>query len=250
MDYFDIPAYIQETVHSSLREQGKDDNTNLDSFDLLLENDESGQGSCHDFIETLQDLNESDLCAKFGLDIIKLRSHFENLVPKVLSILNFFQTGHSDVLPKNLNSATILNNNGLADKIEQPNNMDISTMLKILIMLHEKFDSSLLFSKNKLIKFQYFLDWLGLIKINFDSNDLQILITEQISLEPFTTIRIKFHLKCYVRQMIILKILKNWKGLAVIHQISWALILIIPKLFYTITGTCLSFWNPIQGLEI
>jgi hypothetical protein len=109
-------------------------------------------------------------------------------------------------LPENLNPATILNNNGLEGKIDQPNNLDISTILRILVMLHEKFDSSLLFSKNKLVKFQYFFDGLGLIKINFDSNDLQILITEQIKVEAFTTIRIKFHLKCYVRQMIILKI--------------------------------------------
>jgi hypothetical protein len=58
-------------------------------------------------------------------------------------------------------------------------------------------------------KFQYFFYGLGLIKINFDSNDLQILITEQISLKAFTTIRIKFHLNCYVRHMIIFEELEG-----------------------------------------
>ena len=128
--------------------------------------------------------------------------------------MNFFQTGQSDILPENLNPATILNNTGLEGNLDHPNNLDIATILRILVMLHEKFDSSLLFSNNKLVKFQYFFDGLGLLKINFDSNDLQILITDQIKVEAFTTIRIKFHLKCYVKQMIIFENSENLEGIS------------------------------------
>ena len=148
MDLLNIPDFIQKTVQYSLYEQGKDNQTNVNSYNLLLEQEGvDGQGSCYEFIEGLKHLNETELCAKFGLDPVKLRSQFENLVLKILSILKNFQSGNSDVLPQNINPATILSDNRLADKLEQPSNLDISTTLKILFMLQEKFQSSLLFSK-------------------------------------------------------------------------------------------------------
>ena len=139
--------------------------------------------------------------------------HFQNLVPKILYILNFFQTGQSNILPENLNPSTILNNTGLEGDLKHPSNLDLATILRILVMLHEKFSSSLLFSSSYLLeKFQYYFDGLGLLKINFDSNDLQILTTDKIQIEAFTTIRIKFNLKCFVKQMIIFENSENLEG--------------------------------------
>jgi hypothetical protein len=69
-------------------------------------------------------------------------------------------------------------------------------------------------------------------------------------LEPFTTIRIKFHLKCYVRHMIIFENSEELEGIScdTSNQLG-------P--FYNYSEIILHnyrnvpvLWNPIQGLEI
>ena len=142
MDFLDIPSYIQQKVQASLEEQGKDDSENLNAYHLLLEKGEVGQESCEDYIRSLQDLPELELCKKIGVDIEKLEMHFQNLVPKILYILNVFQTGQSEILPENLNPSTILNNTGLEGDLKHPSNLDLATILRILVMLHNKFSSS------------------------------------------------------------------------------------------------------------
>ena len=51
-----------------------------------------------------------------------------------------------------------------------------------------------------------------MLKINFESNDLQILTTDKIEIEAFTTIIIKFNLKCFLKHRIIFENIENLEG--------------------------------------
>ena len=74
MDLLKILDFIQKTVQESLYEPGKDNQINVNSYNLLLEQEGvNGQGSCYEFIAGLKHLNKTELCAKIWIGSSKIK---------------------------------------------------------------------------------------------------------------------------------------------------------------------------------
>ena len=152
MDLLNIPDYIRKTIDKCLKEQNKDDSYQIKSHSLLLEQQASdGQGSCYNIVSDDKDLTEEQLCFKYGLDPEQLRSQFKDLVPNVLNILHFFQTGFTNVLKENLNPAKLLGDDSLGETFNDHDTWELSKILKMLTILHHNFSSSILFSNISLL---------------------------------------------------------------------------------------------------
>ena len=65
----------------------------------------------------------------------------------------------------------------------------------MLVIIHERFKDTLLFSKQGLTRIPYIFDSQNFINFNFDeSNNFQIITAKEIEIEAFTSCRIKFQL--------------------------------------------------------
>ena len=92
--------------------------------------------------------------------------------------------------------------------------LDIATILKMLIIIHDRFKTTLLFSKQGLTRIPYYFNGKGFLNCNFDDSYAFQLITKQdINLEAFTSCRIKFQFSLYLKQMLIFEPTENIQGL-------------------------------------
>ena len=103
MSYFNLPDAVQKVIRESLQEMGKNENEHkVDSYALLLEQ-----------AEGLKDLNEAELCGKFGLDPETLQKEFSHLFSNILHVFKFLKTGNVEALyqdSEKLNPVEILDN--------------------------------------------------------------------------------------------------------------------------------------------
>ena len=89
MAFLNLPDAVQKVVREILQERGKNENTEVDSHSLLLEQSDVCTESCDNFLnsEGLTNLSETELCMKFGLNPETLQKEFSHLFK---SILQFF----------------------------------------------------------------------------------------------------------------------------------------------------------------
>ena len=120
----------------------------IDSYSLLLEQAETGTGSCDDVLnsESLKDLSEVELCAKFGLNPDILQKEFSQLFESILQVFRFLKTGDVETYQdsEKLSPAEIFDDGSLSRDITQT--LDLATILRMLILIHDKFKTTLLFS--------------------------------------------------------------------------------------------------------
>ena len=118
-------------------------------------------------------------------------------------MFNFLRTGKQ--LPEHLGDfqsiAESLGNTGLEKDVDGSGNLSLSSIPKMLMIIYEKLQDGLLFSKNDLVNIPYMFD---LININFENADgFQILTNKDITIQPFTSDRVKFSFACHINQMLV-----------------------------------------------
>ena len=183
-------------------------------FCFALEQAETGAESCNDFLnsEGLKDLNEAELCVEFGLDPETLRKEFSHLFSNILHVFKFLKTGNVEAQyqdSEKLNSAEILDNKSLDYSRDITQTLDIATILKMLIIIHGRFKTTLLFSKQGLTRIPYYFNGKGFLNCNFDdSHNFQLITKQEIELEAFSSCRIKFQFSLYLKQMLIFSLQK------------------------------------------
>ena len=93
--HLDLPDTVQKVIRDSLQEMGKKDDEQVDSYSLLLEQAGDGAESCNAVLnsESLKELSEVELCAKFGLNPDILKKEFSQLFKSILQVFRFLKTG-------------------------------------------------------------------------------------------------------------------------------------------------------------
>ena len=128
MSYLNLPDAVQKVIRERLQEMGKTDNEQVDSHSLLSEQAKTGAESCDDVLnsQSLKDLNEAELCLKFGLDPEILQKEFSHLFKSILQVFRFLKTGDVEAQyqdSEKLNPAEILDNESfdLSRDMTKPN---------------------------------------------------------------------------------------------------------------------------------
>ena len=119
---------------------------------MLLEQGQPGTESCDNILnaEGLKNLDEAALCQKFGLDPETLQKEFSRLFSDILRVFNFLKTGNVENSyqdSENLSPVDILNDKSLSNSLDASKNLDIATIFKMLILIHENFRIAYFFQK-------------------------------------------------------------------------------------------------------
>ena len=212
MSHLNLPYTVQKIIRDNLREMGKKDSEEIDSYSLLIEQADNGAESCDDVLnsESLINLSEVELCAKFGLNPDILQKEFSQLFESILQVFRFLKTGDVETYQdsEKLSPAEIFDDGNLSRDITQT--LDLATILRMLILIHDRFKTTLLFSKQGLTRIPYHFDGKGLIGCDFnDANEFQIITKDPLKLEAFTSCRVKFPFNLYLKQLLIFVPTKN-----------------------------------------
>ena len=84
----------------------------------------------------------------------------------------------------------------------------------MLIIIHGRFKTTLLFFKQGLTRIPYYFNCKGFLNCNFDdSHNFQLITKQEIELEAFSSCRIKFQFSLYLKQMLIFEPTESIQGL-------------------------------------
>ena len=116
----------------------------VDSYALLLEQAQPGAESCYNFLnaEGLRNLDEAELCRKFDIEPETLQKEFGYSFLNILHVFNFLKTGNveaSNQDSEKMSPAEILEDTSLDKSRDTTETLDIATILKMLVIIHEKF---------------------------------------------------------------------------------------------------------------
>ena len=145
MSYLNLPDAVQKTIRESLQSMGQNENDQkVDSYALLLEQAQPGAESCDNFLnaEGLRNFDEAELCKKFGIEPEKLQKEFSYLFSNILHVFNFLKTGNVEASyqdSEKMSPAEILEDTSLDKSRDTTETLDIATILKMLVIIHEKF---------------------------------------------------------------------------------------------------------------